>query len=346
MDLKARLQRRAALRRATPAEEVDVAAVRRFWEELSPEAKTDVLRWEDPSVVNRLHDHMGSLCKAELWCMANRMEGLTTDGIGERLKGFEFERPIEGDCFGRPQGPTAFCVMPEHVEETDLIQELEEHLGGPLLTGRPVLQPRDWFTITEASPCSWDELQTQVLRLVELAIFYAQRDAAAASANRCPAPETDRGHEAAEKELLDAEAEAEARISKSARRRAKKKKAVETAQQEQSETPAAVPEPDQAAENDVEENNVEEFEGSESKVETKEVDSRPSKSYWSGWLPSIIGDVAEWRWVVTSSSTNLQDSPPVQVAPAGIRAVVRNTFVDVEREEDCIPARRMKSAYF
>lgn len=135
----------------------------------------EVLRFTDSTIVQRVHDYMIKLLKADIW---SRMNDVSIDGDepAPRLAGFEFEAPAERDCLGSLRAPIAIMATEEFAAGENLIQSLEHKLGSSLLTGRPALQRKDWSTVFDVSPSSWEELQDQVYRLVELALFHAERD--------------------------------------------------------------------------------------------------------------------------------------------------------------------------
>lgn len=135
----------------------------------------EVLRFTDSTIVQRVHDYMIKLLKADIW---SRMNDVSIDGDepAPRLAGFEFEAPAERDCLGSLRAPIAIMATEEFAADENLIQSLEHKLGSSLLTGRPALQRKDWSTVFDVSPSCWEELQDQVYRLVELALFHAERD--------------------------------------------------------------------------------------------------------------------------------------------------------------------------
>ncbi|CAJ1328806.1 unnamed protein product [Effrenium voratum] len=172
--IRRRLHRGIALRRAVPANEVNVEAMKSFWSSLPPEVRMEVLRFTDSGVVQRVHDYMIKLLKADdIW---SHMNDVSTEGApAPRLQGFEFEAPAERDCLGALRAPVALMATEEFAADENLFETIERELGGVLL-GRPALQQKDWSTVFDVSPSSWEELQQQVYRLVELAIFHAERD--------------------------------------------------------------------------------------------------------------------------------------------------------------------------
>eukprot|EP00434_Breviolum_minutum_P034744 symbB.v1.2.030758.t1/scaffold3501.1/size55241/4 len=194
--LRRRLNRGIALQRAVPAAEVDAQAVRNFWSALSTEVRMEVLRFTDSTIVQRVHDYMIKLLKADIWSRMNDVS-IDDDVPAPRLTGFEFEAPAERDCLGSLRAPIAIMATEEfaaawqarssgefcakvlklvHCADEHLLQTLEQTLGSSMLEGRPALQRKDWSTVFDVSPSCWEELQDQVYRLVELAIFHAERD--------------------------------------------------------------------------------------------------------------------------------------------------------------------------
>ena len=173
--LRRRLNRGIALQRAVPAAEVDAQAVRNFWSALSTEVRMEVLRFTDSTIVQRVHDYMIKLLKADIWSRMNDVS-IDDDVPAPRLTGFEFEAPAERDCLGSLRAPIAIMATEEFAADEHLLQTLEQTLGSSMLEGRPALQRKDWSTVFDVSPSCWEELQDQVYRLVELAIFHAERD--------------------------------------------------------------------------------------------------------------------------------------------------------------------------
>mmetsp|Transcript_23462 Transcript_23462/g.44190 ORF Transcript_23462/g.44190 Transcript_23462/m.44190 type:complete len:420 (+) Transcript_23462:81-1340(+) len=172
--IRRRVNREIALRRAIPSSEVDAEAVRRFWSSLSPAVRLDVLRFTDSAIVSRVHGYMITLLKADIWSRMNEVSSASE--VAPRLSGFEFEAPAERDCLGSLRAPIAILATEEFVVDGDLLETLELELGSPLLEGRPVLLKKDWSTVFDNPPSCWEDLQQQVYRLVELAIFHAERD--------------------------------------------------------------------------------------------------------------------------------------------------------------------------
>jgi hypothetical protein len=163
---------------AAPVVKVDRAIIRDFWRRLSLEERLSVLRYEDGTLVQRVHGHVNTLCRADIWA---RMQGArnaadTDDTEDERLVGFGFECPSELSCMGERQPPTAFCAFPEFVQNDNLLDEIEEYLGSAFLDGRPALPRKEWSSVVKTAPSSWKELRLQVLKLVELALLDAQQD--------------------------------------------------------------------------------------------------------------------------------------------------------------------------
>mmetsp|Transcript_9388 Transcript_9388/g.21344 ORF Transcript_9388/g.21344 Transcript_9388/m.21344 type:complete len:378 (-) Transcript_9388:69-1202(-) len=354
--LRARLQRQVALRRAASTDTVDVEAVRSFWAKLDPEARQGVLRFEDQALVQRLHENMKALCRAEIWAMANGVEGVRDAEPPQRLTGFEFECPAELDCYGRQPSPIAFTATEEYAANDGLLEDLQRELGSPLLQGRPALRRQDWLTTFEGSSASWEDLQHRVLRLVELALFQAQQDAPASEGvgglSPCAQPELEGG---ASKESPVAAAK-----SQSAKRRAAKKRksaaAAQAAEQEAASAPVQgapelaqeerEPEAEANEEVDVDKEEAADAapEADSVAVEESKADTRPpqdaphanQRSGWSTWLPSLLRDgTKEWQWVDfqprwTQGDDGEEVMLPLEPTPAGFRAFVKNTFVDVE----------------
>lgn len=325
--LRNRLKSRAALRRALPADKVNPAAVQRFWSRLSEDERLSLLRFEDSDLVQRVDSHMKALCQAEIWQRS-------TSGCAEttRLSGFAFECPAERDCLGRRMAPTALCAIPEFAEIDDLLQHLKQQLGSDLLAGRPALHRSDWVTIVDSTPNSWQELQLQVLRLVELAVFHAEQDAVEAG-GLCNASEQESATSGKKKQ--------------NAKKRARKKKSRGVESKSAEEGTLEVPKEEEEVNDEDEVNShceedlqeqaqgdfgdhasepdracISESRAAESTQNGDGASSGPV-SPWFSWVPSVLKD--EWHGMLFRQSW----CGPQQ-EHSGIRAVVKNTFFDIE----------------
>ena len=156
--VRRRVNRGIALHRAVPCAEVDAAAVRRFWRQLALELRLEVLRFTDAAVVQRVHDAMIRLLRAEIWSRMNDV----TEPVVPRLEGFEFEAPAERDCLGGLRKPIAIMATEDFAADEQLLEALERQLGSPFLEGRPALQPKDWSTATRRY-AKWLEVGLQPL---------------------------------------------------------------------------------------------------------------------------------------------------------------------------------------
>jgi len=351
--LRSRLGRRAALRRALPSEDVDIEALRQYWFSLDEEDRLFVLRFEDAGIVQRMHSHMNNLCRSELWCRRNVSGGITRDGSGsdgtpERLRGFVFECPAETDCVGRLQGPTAFVAVPSFVRSDRLFQDIEETLGSPLLSGRPVLQRSDWATAVDDKPSSWTDLQKHALRLVELAIFHAHRDAisaqraaddaaaAAAAAASLLAEEAPAGTSAkkSKKKAKKTKARAAATLTASGDLVAEEGQLVEEGEEEAPQADDTSPEFDHC---------------NEHSKEPLQDDVQGWRSPWSRWFGNVVrSDSTEWRWVLfQNTSKSLTEKEVEEPVFGSVKAVVRNTFVSLEDDGEAPGIERIrKSCWF
>lgn len=345
--LRGRLQRRAVLRRALLADLVEAEAVRRFWFALAPDAKLQILRFDDSGLVQRLHDHMSGLCRAELWCRRNNMGAL---GEPDRLTGFVFECPAETDCMGRRLQPIAFTALPELAESQSLFEDLKLQLGSSFLEGRPVLRRSDWAMVVETAPKSWHELQCQALRLVELAVFQAKQDSiSTAVVTEAPMGKIEGSCTSKPSEHKDSRARRKVKKAK----RGSATTSGNGAQGLDHEVDtygdlaeASIEHPGHTTENLGTGHGAEYHDGGE----LRESQARPSiwPVWRSSWLPNFLkDDLAEWRWVIFPHSAPEDDpshSPRQQPTPAGLRAVVKNTFLDILQDADRRPVR--KSCHF
>mmetsp|Transcript_38477 Transcript_38477/g.106021 ORF Transcript_38477/g.106021 Transcript_38477/m.106021 type:complete len:330 (+) Transcript_38477:73-1062(+) len=326
--LRARLKSRLSIKQAFASADVDAVSIRDHWQALTPDARIDALRFEDKAVVQRIHDHMKALCRAECWRSSNSVD---ESGEPERLKGFLFECPQETDCYGQRQRPTAFVAAPDFAASDGLIEELRLRLGSELFDGRPALQPRDWKTIVEQRPKSWQGLQCQALRLVELALLRSYQDAVAHKSQSSA--------KAAESEGPDHHEEVSA--SKSGKRKARKKKATAVMQVKNDQLNESCKRSDQdvCPGPRIEDNHDVERTGDN--VGAKKREHCP----WSGWLPSCFeAGVLEWHWVSSQRALPQGSDVPIEQLPVGIKAYVKNTFVDVQTLSSEVPRR--KSAFF
>eukprot|EP00439_Symbiodinium_sp_Y106_P034708 s152_g4.t1 len=112
--------------------------------------------------------------QGDIWSRMNEVS--SASDVTPRLSGFEFEAPAERDCLGSLRAPIAMLATEEFAVDDGLLDTIEKELGSQLLDGRPVLLRKDWSTVFDPAPSCWEELQQQLYRLVELAIFHAERD--------------------------------------------------------------------------------------------------------------------------------------------------------------------------
>jgi len=342
--LRARLSRRAAVNRASHVQDLDAEVVRRFWEELDTDAKLEVLRFDDRSMVQRLHSVMKTLCRSELWSSSWINNVSASSEPPERLKGFQFEAPAETDCLGQTMGPVAFVATEDFVANTQMFADMRDALGSPLLEGRPVLQRRDWATILDKSPSSWQGLQCQALQLVELAIFQAfqvhqddlrsdrsteRQEALSRSVQEAPARSAPSATPE-ESTSVGAPPGVSSVKSYGAKRRARKKRTNQAAET------ADVAEDDIAAE-------VAETTTGTASEDASRVPSDDSRrnSAGAGWLPKFLRDgTAEWQWVTFQPPwTQNADGAHEKPASTGFRAFVKNTFLEIEPFVESTPHR-------
>eukprot|EP00930_Biecheleria_cincta_P071754 TRINITY_DN59211_c0_g1_i1.p1 TRINITY_DN59211_c0_g1~~TRINITY_DN59211_c0_g1_i1.p1 ORF type:complete len:369 (-),score=84.31 TRINITY_DN59211_c0_g1_i1:36-1142(-) len=297
--------------------------------------------------VQLVHSHMISLLKADMW---SQMNGISTDVPSQRLEGFEFEIPAERTCMGELRAPIAVMATPEFAQGASLLEDMEQQLGGTILEGRPALQKQDWHAVFDTVPNSWQELQAQVLRLAELAIFHAERDPYFQLL-----AETTRA--------LDSTAEAKARRS---RRKGKRRQSDAAAPKSSAKAQAVSPmatsleadlrneereaEDEDGEDFDPEEEIDEELDEEKGKADTYRVVPRLTQQEGNfiscfEWLPELFSDgPREWQLLETRRGQAHQSSH-VEVPVA--RAFVKNTFVEVELVDESVrEPRRCKSAIF
>lgn len=347
--IRKRVQRLLSHRRAVPAGEVDPDAVKSFWLGLPEAVRLEVLSFRDPTLVQLVHSHMIALLKADMW---SQMNGISTDAPSQRLEGFEFEIPAERTCMGNLRAPIAVMATPEFAQGASLLEDVEQQLGGSILQGRPALQKQDWHAVFDTVPSSWQELQAQVLRLAELAIFHAERDPYFQLL-----AETTRAADAVG-------ATAEAKVQRG-RRKAKRRQsnAAKSSAKAQEVLPMAAfleadgrDEEREAEDKDEEEVELEEEMEEEADEEKDKPDTYrlvPRLTHQEEgnfiscfeWLPELFGDgPREWQLMETRRG-QAQQSRGVEVPVA--RAFVKNTFMEVELvDESARKPRRRKSAVF
>lgn len=359
--IRKRVQRHVSHHRAIPAGEVDPEAVKKFWLGLPEAVRLEVLSFRDPTLVQLIHGHMIALLKADMW---SQMNGISTDAPSERLEGFEFEIPAERTCMGELRAPIAVLATTEFAQGASLLDAIEQQLCSSILQGRPALQKQDWHTVFDTAPSSWQELQVQVFRLAELAIFHAERDpyfqllaettrAADASGTTVEAQRRDAG-------------------ARRGRRKAKRRhgggsttdlpgQPVSLAKARAVSPMAATSEAERGEEREAEDEDEEEDalgeEEEEELGEKKETTDTyrlvPRLTQQEGnpiscfeWLPELFGDgPREWQLMETQRRGQAQQSRAVEVPVA--RAFVKNTFMEVELlDEPAREPRRRKSAIF
>jgi hypothetical protein len=69
----------------------------------------------------------------------------------------------------------AFYAKTALLEKRDFFEIVEHWLGASLWVGRPMLPRRDWPSLFKGSINSWSELLRQIFKLVESALYYAER---------------------------------------------------------------------------------------------------------------------------------------------------------------------------
>jgi hypothetical protein len=108
----------------------------------------------------------------------------------------EFAMECVTDCWKNMQ-PEAFFAKQVFASRAELFDVLERRLGSPLLDGRETLPEAKWLVLFEKAPSSWLDFVRQVFKLVELAIWQCQQDAA--HAQSCSAHHEQHGEESSSK---------------------------------------------------------------------------------------------------------------------------------------------------
>lgn len=158
----------------------DLDAVRRHWEGLSVEDRVAALHFEDEPLVRRLHGARQALLDADLRCFAFGVRG---QDDARREAGVD-EFAIECcEAEGGDLRPAALFAKRSFAERRDVFELLERRLGSPFLEGRPALQRNDWPALLEQGTNTWADLMRQILSLVELSIFHIYHDAQNATAD-------------------------------------------------------------------------------------------------------------------------------------------------------------------
>jgi hypothetical protein len=159
---------RARLKRA----KVDGDAVQGYWLNLSLQEKRQILRFEDPLLVERLFNTWQTLCISDMTCYIVGLGG--QDELSKKVSNQFFA--IEGFISQNVvlhQG--AFYAKLALVEKPDFFEILEKWIGSPLLVGRPMLHRCDWPSLFKASVNSWSQLLIQIFKLMELAVYHAEQ---------------------------------------------------------------------------------------------------------------------------------------------------------------------------
>lgn len=351
--IRTRLNRRIALQRAVPESEVDVKAVRTFWSSLPTEVRLEVLRFTDSTVVQRVHDYMIKLLKADIWSRMNDVS--TGDEPAPRLEGFEFEAPAERDCMGSLRAPIAIMATEELAANDQLLETMEELLGSPLLNGRPALQHRDWSTVFDVSPSSWEELQQQLYRLVELAIFHAERDPYYQLLRDAPVPPMRRRRKA--KRPAKKESTAISAADQTASAEQNQKVSQNTAATSMNATAEMTEEDNKLGDEEGESDNPDQEIAEDAACLEQPAQLRPmagsaemacrprlrlssEEATCFRWLPDIFQDGSHFQLMQYRSRDAAEAKIPVA------RAYVRNTFVEVEvlDEHDVTPKLRRSAS--
>merc|ERR1719506_1168495 len=89
------------------------------------------------------------------------------DAVREEVGMDQFSLEVDAASYQ----PVAFHAKQEFVQQADMFGYMERRLGRSFLKGRSVLARQDWVAILEPSANSWRAFGSQVLELVEVAIF-------------------------------------------------------------------------------------------------------------------------------------------------------------------------------
>jgi len=160
------------IRQGTGLARVDGDAVQRFWLRLSLQEKRDILRFEDPELVERLFSIWQALCISDMTCY---VVGIGSQDCDSKKAGNEFFA-IEGFISqSAVLHEAAFYAKLALVDKPDFFEILEEWLGSPPWVGRTVLHRRDWPSLFKASMNSWSEFVRQIFKLIESALYHAEQ---------------------------------------------------------------------------------------------------------------------------------------------------------------------------
>jgi len=187
--------------------DVDVTELKSYWRGLDIDEKLRVLHFDDRALAGRLADLQRDLCNSDLMCYKLGIRG--QDAVRQEVGMDQFA--LEGEVGGRM---VAFAAKPDFVERADLFDHIERRLGTSFLKGRPIVQRERWLSLFDTNASSWASFMSQVLKLVELAIFQAYRDSMAVAESVSCAVEAERNDQSAE--LVE-------QTGKSAKRRARKR---------------------------------------------------------------------------------------------------------------------------
>lgn len=151
---------------------IDGDSVQSFWWNLSLAEKRYILRFEDPELVECLFSIWQRLCISDMTCY---VVGIGSQDGASKKAGNEFFA-IEGFISqSAVLHEAAFYAKLELVGNEDLFEIVQKWVDGPLWVGRPILHRRDWPSLFRTSVNSWSELVRQIFKLVESALYHAER---------------------------------------------------------------------------------------------------------------------------------------------------------------------------
>lgn len=180
--VKAKVQSR--LKQGAGIVHVDADAVQRFWFDLSLQERRQVLRFEDPELVECLFNIWQALCISDMTCYVV--------GIGSQIA----ESKRLGNEFFAIEGyisqsvvlhEAAFYGKHSLIERHDFFEIMEYWIGSPLWVGRPMVKRRDWPSLFKGSINSWSKLLHHIFQLIEVALYHAEQ------ASRLQPTETEAG---------------------------------------------------------------------------------------------------------------------------------------------------------